>query len=92
MIVRIAIEGQYELADDDLQALNELDNEAVAACESGDEQHFHDAFARLLQFVRAKGQAVDEDHLGGSDLILPPPDVSLKEAMEEFSGEGLIPG
>ena len=24
--------------------------------------------------------------------ILPPPDVSLEEAKEEFSGEGLIPG
>jgi len=30
--------------------------------------------------------------LVGSDLILPPPDVSIEEAREEFSGEGLIPG
>lgn len=84
--------GQYELVDDEVQALDALDNEAAAACQSGDEQRFHDAFARLLQFVRTKGQAVDENHLGGSDLILPPPDVSLEEARAEFTGEGLIPG
>lgn len=92
MIVRIATEAQYELPDGELEALNKLDNEAVAACEDDDEARFHETFARLLEFVRTTGQAVDEDHLGGSDLILPPPDVSLQEARSEFSGEGLIPG
>ncbi len=91
MIVRIATEGQYELPDGELEALNKLDNEAVAACEDDDEQRFHDAFACLLEFVRTRGKVVDEDHLGGSDLILPPPDVSLEEARSEFSGEGLLP-
>ena len=92
MIIRIATEGQYQLQDSDLEALNELDNQAVGACESRDEQQFHDAFARLLEFVRTNGEPVPEDQLEGSDLILPPPDVSLEEALEEFSGEGLIPG
>jgi hypothetical protein len=92
VIVRISNEGQYQLDDADLDALNELDNQAVAACTASDEQQFHDAFMRLLDFVRTKGQPVEEDHLGGSDLILPPPDVSLEEAKTEFSGEGLIPG
>jgi hypothetical protein len=92
MIVRIATEGQYELVESDLEVLNELDNQAVVACESGDEQQFHDTFARLLEFVRSKGQPVADDQLSGSDVILPPPDVTLDEAREEFSGEGLIPG
>jgi PspAA-like protein len=92
VIVRIATEGQYELPDEDVEALNELDNGAVSACATGDEQAFQDAFLRLLEFVRTKGHAVEADHLGGSDLILPPPDVSLEEAKAEFSGEGLIPG
>jgi hypothetical protein len=91
MIVRISSEGQYELDEGNLPALNELDNAAVAACEKVDEQAFHEAFTRLLEFVRTNGTAVDDDHLGGSDLILPPPDVTLEEAKEEFSGEGLIP-
>ena len=38
MIVRISMEGQYELDDSDADALNELDNEAVGACEMADEQ------------------------------------------------------
>lgn len=92
MIIRISNEGQYEVAEADVAALNELDNEATAACESDDEEGFRSAFNRLLEFIRTNGHPVEEDHLGGSDLILPPPDVSLEEAKEEFSGEGLIPG
>ncbi|HEY1509708.1 MAG TPA: hypothetical protein VGF93_11935 [Solirubrobacteraceae bacterium] len=92
MIVRISNEGQYELSDDDVAALNELDNQAVAACDSEDEAKFHNAFMQLLEFVRSKGQPVADDVLEGSDVILPPPDVSLEEAKSEFSGEGLIPG
>lgn len=92
MIVRISNEGQYELSEDDVAALNELDNEAVAACDSEDEAEFHNAFMELLEFVRSKGQPVADDVLEGSDVILPPPDVSLEEAKSEFSGEGLIPG
>lgn len=92
MIVRIATEGQYEVEDGTVAKLNELDNAAVAACDAGDDARFQKAFARLLELVRSEGRPLDEDELEGSDLILPPPDVSLEEAKEEFSGEGLIPG
>jgi hypothetical protein len=92
VIVRIATEGQYDVPDDDRDTLNVLDNEAVDACAASDEQRFQAAFGRLLEFVRTNGRPVSEDDLRGSDLILPPPDVSLEEAREEFSGEGLIPG
>jgi hypothetical protein len=92
VIVRIATEGQYELGDGDVESLNELDNEAVAACEADDEDRFKDVFSRLLMLVRTKGHVVGEEELRGSDVILPPPDVSLAEARAGFSGEGLIPG
>ena len=92
MIIRISTEGQYELADGDVAALNELDNAAVAACQGGDESRFQEVFAKLLEYVRTQGKPVPDDQLSGSDLILPPPDVSLAEASTEFSGEGLIPG
>ena len=92
MIVRIATEGQYELLGSDQEALQELDNNAVSACEAHDEQQFHETFARLLDFVRTNGQLLSEDRLEPSDLILPPPDTSLEEARAEFTGEGLIPG
>jgi hypothetical protein len=92
VIVRISTEGQYDLPDDDRDTLNELDNEAVDACVATDEQRFHAAFGRLLEFVRVNGRPVRDDDLRGSDVILPPPDVSLEEARKEFTGEGLIPG
>lgn len=92
MIVRISTEGQYELTDSDTDALNELDNKAVGACESGSAEKFKAAFDELIGFVRTHGQPVPEDTLEPSDVILPPPDVSFEEAKAEFSGEGLIPG
>jgi hypothetical protein len=92
VIVRIATEGQYEVSDEQLQQLNELDNALVAACQAGDEQQFKDRFASLLELVRSNGSPIAEDDLRGSDLILPPPDTSIAEATADFSGEGLIPG
>ena len=92
MIIRISTEGQYEVGDSTVPELNELDNEAVVACDSDDEARFREAFDKLLTLVRAKGRRLGEDELEGSDLILPPPDVSLEEAKSEFSGDGLIPG
>jgi hypothetical protein len=92
VIVRISNEGQYELGDGSVAAMNELDNQVVVACEAGDEDKFKILFARLLELVRTQGTQVADDQLFGSDLILPPPDVSLDEAKTEFTGEGLIPG
>jgi hypothetical protein len=92
MIVRISNEGQYDVPDDLTDDLNRLDNEAVSACEASDEAGFRAVFNRLLDYVRAKGTLVADDELFGSDIILPPPDVSLAEARTEFQGEGLIPG
>ena len=92
MIVRIATEGQYEVADDDVGALNELDNAAVAACEAGDGSGFADVYAGLVEFVRSKGHKVGDNELHGSDIILPPPDLSVEEARKAFQGDGLIPG
>jgi PspAA-like protein len=92
MIVRIATEGQYELADDDVAArLNALDNEAVAAVEAGDEPRFTDLFGQIVAFVRDNGTRLAEDDLRGSDVIVPPPDTSFDEARHEFTGDGLIP-
>ncbi len=88
MIVRISMEDQYEV--DDEAQLEELDHAAHAAVSGDDEAAFRAAYDALLAFVR-KGGPVDEDHLGGSDLILPPADVTLAEARAEFSGEGLLP-
>jgi hypothetical protein len=90
VIVRIATEGQYQLAEEQLPRLQELDAEVVAAADASDADLFDRQFAELLAFVRT-GELLGDDHLGPSDAILPPPDVSLSEATAEFSTEGLIP-
>jgi hypothetical protein len=91
VIVRIATDDQYRLPDEDAARLNELDNEAVAAVEAGDEDRFHEAFEQMLDLVRRHGHQLGDDELEESDVILPPPDLSFVEAQAEFTGEGLIP-
>ena len=90
MIVRIATEGQYRLDDDSQTRINELDNEAVAAVEAGDEPRFHELFDQMIELVRA-GSELADDEISESDVILPPSDISFEEAAGEFTGEGLIP-
>jgi hypothetical protein len=91
VIVRIATENQYELPDNVAGRLNDLDNQCVEAVEAGDEARFQQLFDQMLDLVRSEGHLLDEDVLHGSDVILPPPDVTFEEAKDGFSGEGLIP-
>jgi hypothetical protein len=91
MIVRISGEGQYRLADSDAGRLNELENSVVAVVEGGREDGFADAFGALLDYVRANGSELGDEELEGSNVIIPPADISFAEAAGEFTGEGLIP-
>jgi hypothetical protein len=91
VIVRIAGESQYRLPDGDAERLNELDNRAVAAVEAGDETGFQELWQQMLALVEADGEELADDELLGSDVILPPRDVTFAEAQGEFTGEGLIP-
>jgi hypothetical protein len=91
VIVRISGEGQYRLPDGDADRLNELDNSAVAAVDEGNEERFQSLFEEMLSLVESDGEAISDDELVESDVILPPRDVSFDEAAGEFTGEGLIP-
>ena len=91
MIVRVSGEGQFKLPDEDAERLNDLDNRAVAAVEAGDRDGFAELWAQMLELVRSDGQALDEDELEESDVILPPRDITFEEAQGEFTGDGLIP-
>ena len=91
MIVRLLGEGQFRLPDEDAERLNELDNRAVSAVEAGDEDGFKELWGQMLELVKADGNAVGDDELLESDVILPPRDVTFAEAKGEFTGEGLIP-
>jgi hypothetical protein len=91
VIVRIATEDQYRLPDEDAERLNQLDNDAVAAVDAGDEDRFHEVFEQMLELVRRDGHRLGDEELEESDVILPPPDLTFLEAKNEFTGDGLIP-
>jgi hypothetical protein len=91
MIARISGEGQYRLENSDSERVDDLRAKALAIVDSGNEDGFAEAFAALLDYVRAHGTLLGDDELEGSDVIFPPADFSFEEAGREFTGEGLIP-
>ena len=92
MIVRILGEGQYDVPEDAVTRLNELDAAVEAAVESGDAAAFTSALAALLDGVRGAGVPHPTDALDESDSILPPADATVDEVREMLTDEGLIPG
>jgi len=92
MIVRILTEGQWNVPEEQLTFLNELDEQVEAAVESSDEVTFSSTLAALLHAVRQAGSRLPDDSLEDSDLILPPADASLEEVRALLSDDGLIPG
>ncbi len=92
MIVRILTEGQWDVPDRHVDALNEIDASVERAVDTADETAFRDGLARLLDAVREAGERVPDDSLLDSDLILPPADATVEEVRELLGEDGLIPG
>ncbi|MEU3571120.1 hypothetical protein AB0E96_22280 [Kitasatospora sp. NPDC036755] len=94
MIMRVMGEGQYEVGEDHLNLLNELDAELVTAVESGDETLFRQAYGKLIDAVKQYGTPLPLDSLEPSELILPSADATIDEVRELLmaDGEGVIPG
>ncbi len=92
MIVRILTEGQYSFPSAHVDELNGIDNALVDVVERDDRQEFDRLLKKMLDFVREKGEPLPVDELVESDLVLPEPDITLAEAEELFTGEGLLPG
>jgi hypothetical protein len=91
MIVRVMGEGQWRV-DDGLKArLNELDDAIGSAVEAGDEEQVRATLRELAQLVKSEGEKLPDDELHPSEAIVPPDDLSLDEARELLTGEGLIP-
>lgn len=91
MIVRILGEGQWQLDEDHLNRLNDLDDAVEAAVEAGDQAGFAEKLAALLDGVRSAGERVEDDVLVDSDLILPMADATLEEVRGLLTDEGLVP-
>jgi hypothetical protein len=91
MIVRLMGEGQYQVDEELLSQLNDLDIEAQAAIDAEDEPALDDKLDQMWQLVRDRGEQLSDDELSASDLIIPPSDLTLEETRKLFSDEGLIP-
>nr|QNO46192.1 hypothetical protein HNMILGLC_00006 [Methanosarcinales archaeon ANME-2c ERB4] len=91
MIIRVVTEGQYEVSDSLLDELNKLDNEIVELLKSSDETKFRDVLKEFILIIRENGKPLDTDVIVESDLIVPPEDLTLSEAVKIFSGDGIIP-
>ena len=91
MIVRIFSDGQYRIPEDAQTRLHELDAKTVEAIDAGDEPAFASTYKALVDLIHERGVRLGDDELEPSDLMLPPADITLEEAREEFTGEGLIP-
>jgi hypothetical protein len=91
-IIRVSGEGQYRIPRDEnlLAELNTLDNK-VAALIRESEAELQRLVGQMAALVREQGEPL-EAALVESDLVLPPSDLTLCEAVELFEGEGIIPG
>ena len=79
MIVRLMGQGQYRVDDALRERLNEIDAKASAAVEANDEEGLREHLEELARVVETEGERLEDG------------DLSLEEARELFTGEGLIP-
>jgi CBS-domain-containing membrane protein len=91
VIVRLMGEGQFRVDDATAEALNELDEQAAQAVETGDEENLRRVLQVMATAVRENGERLDDADISASDAIVPPEDLSLEEAKQLFADHGLIP-
>jgi hypothetical protein len=92
VIVRILGEGQWDVADGHIEALNALDARVETAVAEGDDDSFAVSLEELMTAIRTAGHRLPDDALMDSDLVLPPSDSTIEEVRALLGDEGLIPG
>lgn len=90
MIIRIMGEGQYRVPDALCDELNQIDNRIVKLVEEDKAVEFRDEIAKLISEIKKKGEPVEAEKILTSDIIVPPGDLSLKEAKAVFKGSGIF--
>ncbi len=79
MIVRVLGEGQYELADEDVERIESLDATLSQALTAGDEASFARALETLVGELRQRGRPLEPEKLVPSDLAIPPEGSTIAE-------------
>lgn len=91
MIIRVFGVGQFDVPNDAMAELNQLDDALTGPVERHDEAALHAGLEKVLEAVKRLGTPMPEDFIGPSDLMLPGPDSTVEEIRELLSEEGLIP-
>jgi hypothetical protein len=92
VIVRLMGEGQYRVDGELLGALDDLDDEALAALHRDDEPELDRYLDEMWELVKTRGERLSDDDLSTSDVIVPPSDLTLEETRELMDeSQGLIP-
>ena|ERR671921_355419 len=96
-IIRLLGYGQFYIDDDVLNDLNSIDNGIVKLLQSKENDtdkfiatEFEKQLQLLESIVRQKGIAIGSDKILSSDIVMPGKDITLKEARNLFTGEGII--
>ncbi len=91
MIARISTEGQYHLSCEVVDKLHKLDDQVVNVVAAGDANQFRKLYSEMVSLVRKEGEPLKPDEIATSEIVLPPPDISLDDAKKLFVGHGLVP-
>ena len=90
MIVRIMGEGQYRVSESLCNELNQIDNRIVSLVSEGKAEECRKELSKLVSEIREKGEAVSDEEILESNIIVPPEDLSLEEAKDIFKGTGIF--
>ena len=91
MLIRILGEGQFVVADSELDEINRLDAALEAALKSP-EPDIQPALDALLEKVRSVGVRPPDHEMEESQVILPFADASEDDIRDMLGDEGLVPG
>jgi hypothetical protein len=83
-------EGQYRIPDALCDKLNQIDNRIVKLVEEDKAVEFRDELVKLISEIKENGEPVEAEDILTSDIIVPPGDLSLKEAKAVFKGSGIF--
>jgi hypothetical protein len=83
-------EGQYRAPEALCDELNQIDNRIVDLVKEGNAEEFRNELAKLISKIKEKGEPIEAEEILKSDIIVPPGDLSLKEAKAVFKGSGIF--
>jgi phage shock protein A len=98
-IIRISGGGQYEIDNNLLTQINDIDDKVVNILKNhSSDQSNHEVVKKelkekldeIISFIKSNGQPVMETDIVKSDLYVPQSDISVEEAQNVFKDEGII--